>query len=93
MRALADLEQGERRPGDGVAVDVPVALDDRLLAEALVVEAQRDCDGAIAAHGVGDGSDELRVEPVDGNRDAPAAAQADVEAVLVVEAVEEQASA
>ena len=57
-----------------------------------LVEPQRDRDRAVGADGLGDGRDEPRVEPVDGDGDPAAAVEADVEAVLVVEPVRSAAA-
>ena len=92
-RALADLEQRPRRAARARRCRGVVAVEDRLLAEALVAQAERDGDRLVASHRVGDRRHELRVEPVDRDGDPAAAGEADVEAVLVVEPVVDEPSA
>ena len=92
-RALADLEQRAGGRRESIAVRGVSRSEDRLLAEALLVEAERHGDRAVAADRVGDRRHELRVERVDGDGDLAAAGEADVEPVLVVEAVVDEPAA
>ncbi len=90
-RALADLEQRlcSRRGGGVRAVAVHAAGRgvDPLLAEAIVLEVERERDRLVVAHRLGDRPHDLRVETVDGDGDPAAAVQAHIEAVVIVQAI------